>query len=74
MAQVEIVDKEEPFPYGAKLEMNAKGFYQPKVSIHGDALKDVIEAAVKAVVLLEVLALKKGLPIQQETEPKEKKK
>jgi hypothetical protein len=76
MAKVEIVDerKMEQLPYGAKLDMNAKGFYQPKVSIHGTDLDDVTKQAVDAALALEGFAEAAGLPIQQQGDKKVDKK
>lgn len=76
MAKVEIVDERqlEQFPYGAKLDMNAKGFYQPKISIHGKDLEDVTKQAVDAALALEGFAEAAGLPIQKQEHKKEVKK
>jgi len=74
--KVEIVDERqlEQLPFGAKLDMNAKGFYQPKVSIHGTDLDEVTKQAVDAALALEGFAEAAGLPIQQQEIKKEAKK
>ena len=76
MAKVEIVDerKLEQLPYGAKLDMNAKGFYQVKVSIHGTDMDDVMKRAVDAALTLEGFAEAARLPIQQNDTKKVDKK
>lgn len=74
--KVEIVDERqvEQLPYGGKLDMNAKGFYQPKVSIHGKDLDQVMKQAVDAALALEGFAEAAGLPIQKQEVKKEAKK
>lgn len=64
MAEVEIIDQENTLPFGAKLDMNAKGYYQVKISIHGEVLDDIITQAVAGATALQNLAIKQGLPIQ----------
>jgi len=64
MTQQEI-QQEQALPFGAKLNMNAKGFYQPQISIHGDDLDDLIADTVEAAIKLEDACIKAKLPIQR---------